>query len=180
MDTTKIFANADSNEFDAAVTNLMEKNRTLAKEIRNIKIEQESQAILLCEVTEQKKKDMEDKVMIEDDKRVLTNILEERSSQVTRIANMQLETLDQMMIANHELNAKDIEITTLKLKNEQLKNEQLNNDLKREKEFVESFNKPSEAIKYFEQLMRSPRFNNDTSGLGYTSTKEGESSKSVE
>ena len=27
--------------------------------------------------------------------------------------------------------------------------------------------------------MRSPRSNNDTSGLGYTSNKEGESSKSV-
>ena len=53
--------------------------------------------------------------MIEDDKRVLTSRLEERSSEVTRIANMQLETLGQMMIANHELNAKDIEITTLKL-----------------------------------------------------------------
>ena len=51
--------------------------------------------------------------------------------------------------------------------------------MKREKEFDESFNKPNEAIKYFEKLMRSPRSNNDTSGLGYTSTKEGESSKSV-
>ncbi|MDF3675373.1 hypothetical protein, partial [Enterobacter hormaechei] len=27
--------------------------------------------------------------------------------------------------------------------------------MKREKEFVESFNKPNEAIKYFEQLLRS-------------------------
>ena len=79
------------------------------------------------------------------------------------------------MNANHELNAKDIEIITLKLQNKQLIN-----DLKREKEFVESFNKPSEDIKYFEHLMISPRSNNDTSGLGYTSIEEGESSKSVE
>ena len=50
---------------------------------------------------------------------------------------------------------------------------------KREKEFAESFNEPNEAIKYFEQLMRSPRSNNDTSGLGYTNTEEGDSSKSV-
>ena len=79
------------------------------------------------------------------------------------------------MIANHELNGKGIEITTLKLQNEQLRN-----DLKREKEFAESFNKPSEAITYFEQLMRSPRSNSDTIGLCYISTKEGESFKSGE
>lgn len=62
------------------------------------------------------------------------------------------------MNAHHELNFKDIEITTLKLQNEQLQN-----DLKKEKEFAESFNKPNEAIKYFEQLLRSPRSNKDTS-----------------
>ena len=87
---------------------------------------------------------------------------------------MQLDTLSQIMNANYELNVKDIEITTLKLQNEQLQN-----DLKREKEFAESFNKPSEAIKYFEKLMRSPKSNNDTFGLRYTSTEEGESSKSA-
>ena len=60
-----------------------------------------------------------------------------------------------------------------------MQNEQLQNDLKREKKFAESFNKPNEAIKYFVQLLKSPRSNNDTSGLGYTSTEEGESSKSA-
>ena len=79
------------------------------------------------------------------------------------------------MNSHHELNFKDIEITTFKLQNEQLQNV-----LKREKEIVESFNKPNEAIKYFEILLRSPRSNNDTLGLGYTSTKEGESSKVAE
>ena len=49
-----------------------------------------------------------------------------------------------------------------------------------QKEFAKSFNKPSKAIRYFEKLMRSPRSNNDTFGLGYTSTEEGESSKSGE
>ena len=48
------------------------------------------------------------------------------------------------------------------------------------KESIETFNKPNEAIKYFEQLLKSPRSTNDTSGLGYTITEEGESSKSVE
>ena len=52
--------------------------------------------------------------------------------------------------------------------------------MKREKEFANSFNKPNEAIKYLEQLMQSPRSSRDTIGLGYTSTKEGESSKTIE
>ena len=93
----------------------------------------------------------------------------------TKVANMQLETMNQAMISNHELNRKYIDITTLKLQNEKIRN-----DLKREKEFPKSFNKPNEAIKYFEKFMRSPRSNNDTTRLGYTITEEGESSKSGE
>ena len=76
------------------------------------------------------------------------------------------------MNAHHELNVKEIEITTLKLKNEQLQN-----DLRREREFFESFNKPNEAIKYFEKLLKSPRSSRDTSRLGYISIEEEESSK---
>ena len=53
--------------------------------------------------------------MIEDDKRILTNRFEEKTSEVNRIAYMQLETLDQMMITNNELNGKYIEIITLNL-----------------------------------------------------------------
>ena len=80
-----------------------------------------------------------------------------------------------MMNIHQELNVKDIEITTLKLQNEQLQN-----DLKREKEFAKSFNKPNEAIKYFKQLLRSPRSSRDIARLGYTIIKEGESSKIAE
>ena len=104
--------------------------------------------------------------MIEDEKRILTNRLEEKTSKVSRISNMQLETLSQMMIVNRELNAKNIEITTLKFQNKKLRN-----DLEREKEFAKSFNKYSETIKYFEKLMRSPRSNSDTSRLGCTVLK---------
>ena len=86
-----------------------------------------------------------------------------------------MDTLSQMMNVHHELKMKDIEISTLRMHNEQLQNE-----LKREKEIAESFNKSSEAIKHFDKLLKSPRSNNDTSGLGFTSTKEGETSKSVE
>ena len=104
----------------------------------------------------------------------MTNILEERSLEATRITNMHLETLGQLMNANHELNTKNIEIYSIKVANEQLRN-----DLKREKEFIECFNKFSEAIKYIEQLMRSLRSNKDTFGLGYTSIEEGDSFKSA-
>ena len=40
-----MFTDGNSSEFDAAIANLMEKNRAQAKEIRNLKLEQESQAI---------------------------------------------------------------------------------------------------------------------------------------
>lgn len=85
---------------------------------------------------------MEDKAMIEDEKRVFRNRLEEKSSELTKISNMQLDTLSQIMNANYDVNVKDIKITTLNLQNERLQN-----DLKGEKEFFESFNKPSKAIK---------------------------------
>ena len=71
-------------------------------------------------MTEQKKKAIEDKAMIEEDKRILNNSLEEKSTKLIKISNMQLDTLSQMMSVNYELNVKDIEITTLKLQNEQL------------------------------------------------------------
>ena len=61
-----------------------------------------------------------------------------------------------------------------------MQNEQLQNELKREKVFVDSFNKPSEAIRYFEQILNSPKSSRDTTGLGYTSNEEGESSKTIE
>ncbi len=42
IDTTKLFVDGDSNEFDVVVADLMEKNRVQAKEIRNLNLEQES------------------------------------------------------------------------------------------------------------------------------------------
>ena len=41
IDTTKLFSNEDSNEFDVVVADLMEKNRVQAEELINIKLEQE-------------------------------------------------------------------------------------------------------------------------------------------
>ena len=103
-----------------------------------------------------------------------SNRLEEKCTELTRISNMQMDTLAQLMNLHHELNMKDIEISTLRMQNEQLQNE-----LKREKETSENLNKSSEAIKYFEQLLKSPRSAHDTLGLGYTSTEVGESSKNA-
>ena len=129
----------------------MEKNRAQVEEIKSLKIEQESQAMMLCEIIEQKKRAIEDKAMIEDDKINLANRLEEKSIELARVSNMQLDTLSQVMNAHHELNIKDIKISTLKMQNEQLQNE-----LRREKEIGKSFNKSSEAIQHFEKLLKSP------------------------
>ena len=49
--------------------------------------------MMFCEVTEQKKRAIEDKAMIEDDKRNLSNRLEEKSIELARVSNMQLDTL---------------------------------------------------------------------------------------
>ena len=54
----------------------MEKNRAQEKEIKNLKLEQESQAILMCEVIEQKKKAIKDKTLLEEYKRILAHKLE--------------------------------------------------------------------------------------------------------
>ena len=109
-----MFANGDSKEFDAAIEKFMERKKAQAEEIRSLKIEQESQAMMLCEITKQKKRAVEERAMLEHDKRNLTNRLEEKSIELTRISNIQLDTLSQMMNDHHELNMKDIEISTLK------------------------------------------------------------------
>ena len=58
IDTTKVFAKGDSKEFDATIAELMEKNRIQVEEIRSLKIEHESQAMMLCEITKQKKRSL--------------------------------------------------------------------------------------------------------------------------
>ena len=115
IDTTKLFTKGNSSEFDAAIVDLMETNRAQAEEIINLKLEQESQAILICEVTKQKKKAIENKTILGEDKRILANRLEEKSEELSKISNQQLDTLSQMMNIHHELNVKDIEISKLKL-----------------------------------------------------------------
>ena len=69
IDTTEIFAKGDSKEFDAAIAELMEKNRAQTEEIRSLRMEHESQGMMLCEITKQKKRAVEDRVMLEDDEK---------------------------------------------------------------------------------------------------------------
>ena len=66
----------------------MERNKAQVEKIRSLKIEQESQAMMLCEITEQNKRAIEDRAMIEDDKRNFANRLEKKSIELTRISNM--------------------------------------------------------------------------------------------
>ena len=87
IDTTKLFIKGNSSEFDATIAYLMEKNRAQVEEIKNLKLEQESRAILLCEVTKQKKKVVKDKTILEEDKRILANRLEEKSEELSKISN---------------------------------------------------------------------------------------------
>ena len=77
IDTTKLFIDGNQSEFDATIVDLMEKNRAQAEKIRNLKMEQDSQAILICEVITQKKKAIKDKTLLEEDKGILAHRLEE-------------------------------------------------------------------------------------------------------
>ena len=65
----------------------MEKNRAQVEEIGNLKLEQESQAILIWEVIELKKKAIEDKTLLEEDKRTLVHRLEEKSEELSKVSN---------------------------------------------------------------------------------------------
>ena len=84
--------------------------------------------------------------------------LEERTYDVLKLTNTQLDMMNQLMFANQELNIKCIEIATLK------------SELRSKKEVIERMNKLSEAMKYFEDLMMSPRGINDATRLGYNFT----------
>ena len=48
-------------------------------------MEQESQAMMLCEIIEQKKREIEDRTMLEDEKRNLANRLEENFIEIKKI-----------------------------------------------------------------------------------------------
>ena len=98
----------------------MENNTTLKEEMINLKREHDGQACRLCEEMEQRKIVGQDKVMIEDDIRILRNRLDEKTSNIQKLTNTQLELMNQEMVTNQELMRSDLEIATLKIQNEQL------------------------------------------------------------
>ena len=87
--------------------------------------------------------------------------------------------MNQLILANQELNTKEMEMENLRSQSDQL-----NNQLTNERELLEWMKKSNEEVRYFEELMRSPRSSSDTSILGHiknhSSTREGETSKSGE
>ena len=86
-DTTRIFDDRKPIECDSTIVDLMEKNTTLKEEMINLKREHEGQAIKLCEEIHQRKKAIEDKVMIEDDIRMLRNRLDEKIFDIQNLTN---------------------------------------------------------------------------------------------
>ena len=64
---------------------------------------------------EQRKKAIEDKVMIEDDIRILRNRLDEKTFDTQKLTNTQLELMNQIMVTNQELMTSDLKIATLKI-----------------------------------------------------------------
>ena len=60
----------------------MEKNRIQAEKIRSLKIEHELQAMMLCEITEQKKRAVEDRAMLQTNLR--RSLLNSQGSQTCR------------------------------------------------------------------------------------------------
>ena len=61
--------------------------------------------------------------MIDEDRRILRNKLDEKTSDVQKLTTTQLEMMNQEMITNQELMTNDIEIAAMKMHNEQLQNE---------------------------------------------------------
>ena len=84
-DITRLFDDGNPREYDSAIIDLIESNNTLKEEVTNLKREHEVQAIRLCEEIEKRKKAIEDKVMIENDIRVLRNKLDEKTCDIQKL-----------------------------------------------------------------------------------------------
>ena len=77
----------------------------------------------MCEVVEQKKKAEDDKAMAEEDKRMMTTRLDERTHDVQTMAVNQVDMANQLLLVNQEISRKDLEIVNLRSENSQLKDE---------------------------------------------------------
>lgn len=95
---------------DEALIEILEKNSALIKEEKDLKRIQNIQLVTLYEAMEKKKKAMEDKLITEEDKRQMAIRLEERSFEVQKLTNNQLDMITQLIVSNQETNRKDLEI----------------------------------------------------------------------
>ena len=77
-----IYQERISNEIDATITYLLEKNLTLHEEVRNFKREQKIQSIRLCEVMEQKENYKEE--------------IEERGNEINQLFLHQIDLIGQL------------------------------------------------------------------------------------
>ena len=93
-----------SDEVDAAITNLPDKNLTLHEEVKKFKREQEIQSIRLCEVMKQKDKEKEE---IEE---------KENENEIHQLYLQQVDFIDQINDTNQEL-------INLRTENERFKND---------------------------------------------------------
>ena len=94
VDVKDLFNSGNTSDSDATIIDLLEKNKFLSKEFRELTREQEIQSVRLCEVTEQKKKDEEDKIMAKEDKRQMATRLEVRPFDVQKLTKNQLDMMN--------------------------------------------------------------------------------------
>ena len=102
-----IYQDKNSDEVDAIIIDLLEKNLTLHEEVRKLKREQEIQLVRLCEVLEEKNKIKEE--------------LEGKNNEIQYPPLQQIDFINQLTNANEEI------------KNLRIENESLKNDLDTEK-----------------------------------------------
>lgn len=119
----ELFDEGISSESDVTIVDLLENNKILNEEVRALKTEHEIQLVRLCEVTEQKKKDEEDKEMTDEDIRQMATSLDERIKEVYRQTCNQFDVVNQLLSSNHEIARNMEEIANLISKNYQLKSE---------------------------------------------------------
>ena len=71
-----------SSEYDEAIIDIMEKNNALNKNVRNLRREHEIQVVRLCKETKLTNTYEEDRVMMNEDQRILSRKLEDKTYNV--------------------------------------------------------------------------------------------------
>ena len=114
-------------EVDVAIKDLLEKNLTLREEIIKLKREKEIQSVRMCE-------NMEKKDKANEEKRLITEKIEEKDNEIHQLSLQQANLIDQLNDANQELI------------NLRIENEIFHNDLSIEKKTNERMMKSHESM----------------------------------